>query len=232
MLIRHVALVAIFATSAPTVQAQETELNSAAERTAACLEIEDATERLACFETAAQGLSDALEAGQIREETPAQPVQPEAAAAAPAPEAPAAPVQSADAPAQGQGTGSQKDAALPEWAEAPEPEPEPQPEPAATPGADSEADSLPLWARVFNRDNEEDKADEISISVVRILRNNAGRHFFITADGQEWEQTFAETVRPPRSLPAQATIKEALFGSPRLSFDNGPSGAYTVRRTK
>lgn len=230
MLIRLLALVAVFAVSALTVQAQETELNSAAERTAACLRIEDAGERLACFETAAQGLSNALASSQVQEETPAQPVQPEVAAAAPAPEAQAGPAQSADIAVQGQGTGNQKDAALPDWAEAPEPEP--QPAPAATAEPASEAESLPLWARVFSRDNEDDKADAINISVVRILRNNAGRHFFITADGQEWEQTVAETVRPPKSLPAQATIEEALFGSPRLTFDDGPSGAYTVRRTK
>ena len=51
-----VSAVALFA---PFATAQD--LNSAAERTAACLDIEDAAERLACFESAATALSDALE---------------------------------------------------------------------------------------------------------------------------------------------------------------------------
>lgn len=109
----------------------------------------------------------------------------------------------------------------PEWAAAPEPTPEPK----------ADDNRTPIWARVLPREDP-DAVDQIDVSVTRILRNKAGRHFFMTADGQEWEQTVVEIVRPPERLPAAATIRESLMGSPTLVFEDGPSGAYKVRRVK
>jgi len=174
------------------VGAAET-LRSAAERTAACLEITDSNERLACLETSATALS-----GILKEAQDTAPV--------------AAPVTAAAVPD------------TPEWAAPPEPEPEPE--------SDDEK-SGPIWARVFGGDKKDGSTvDSVSISVTRILRNSTGRHFFLTADGQEWEQTSREPVNPPKGLPAAATIEETMLGSPLLTFDDGPTGAYRVRRVK
>ncbi|WP_147372724.1 hypothetical protein [Henriciella mobilis] len=219
---RFLALAALSLAVLLPVQAQEQDLNSAAERTAACLSIEDAAERLACFEAAARSLTDALdgEAAMAGSSASSDASGPAANVAA------AAPGANATREAANSGDG-QNTASVPDWAAAP---PAPEPEVPAEPEA--EDDSTPIWARVFPRGDKSKQANEISVSVTRILRNNAGRHYFITADGQEWEQTMVTNVRPPKSLPAQATIESALVGSPRLTFDDGPSGAYKVRRTK
>ncbi|WP_300391478.1 hypothetical protein [Henriciella sp.] len=164
--------------------AQEQGLRNAAKGTVACLEVEGADQRLACFEEAASKLSGALSAEM---EAPA------ASARGASSSQPDTPV--ASAPAAGEGN-------QPSWARAPQPQ------------------------------DDETVAEEISISVVRILRNNVGRHFFITEDGQEWEQTITQRVKPPKTLPAEATIERTLFGSLLLTFDDGPTGAYKVRRTK
>lgn len=217
---RLLALAALSIAVLLPVQAQEQDLNSAAARTAACLSIEDAAERLACFEAAARSLSDALD-GEVDAAGSSSSADASAPTANVAETAPGADVTS-EAASSGDG---QNTASMPDWAAAP-----PAPEPEAP--AEAEEDSTPIWARVFKREDNSDQVDEISVSIVRILRNNAGRHFFITADGQEWEQTFPGGVRPPSSLPAAATIKESLVGSPGLSFDDGPSGTYKVKRTK
>ena len=219
---RFLALAALSLAVLLPVQAQEQDLNSAAERTAACLSIEDAAERLACFEAAARSLTDALdgEAAMAGSSASSDASGPAANVAA------AAPGANATREAVNSGDG-QNTASVPDWAAAP-----PAPEPEVPSEPEAEDDSTPIWARVFKRDETSGADDSINVSVVRILRNNAGRHFFITADGQEWEQTMAATVRPPSSLPAAATIKESLVGSPGLSFDDGPSGTYKVRRTK
>lgn len=175
---RFLAVAVIAGALVSPVLAQEGTLRGAAGETVACLEIDGADQRLACFETAAGKLSAALTTEDEKPAPPAQPVAPAASGTAP---------------------GAEDDA--PSWARAP--------------AADSET-----------------AAEEITISVARILRNNVGRHFFITEDGQEWEQTIAERVKAPSSLPATATIEQTLFGSLVLRFEDGPSGSYKVRRTK
>ena len=185
---------------APQIAAEE--LENEAARTVACLEIEDAAERLACLEEAASAMANVIEQEKASAEAPA--------AAQPSPE---------DEPE------------APEWAKAPEPEPEPEPVQTAEPGSENEQEALPIWARILPGSNR-DEAKQVHIVVTRILRNAAGRHYFLTEDGQEWRQTMTEPIRPPRSLPAAATISESLVGSPMLTFDDGPNGAYKVRRTK
>ncbi|MEQ8558309.1 MAG: hypothetical protein RIB03_08330 [Henriciella sp.] len=216
MLNKFFAVAGISVLLVASANAQEGDLNSAAERTAACMAIEDASARLACFEDAAQGLNEALKSDKTA-----------------APEASAAPAATPAAdPRKPEQPEIVAEPSQPDWAEAPEPEPEAPKQATASTATEDADESTPFWARVFNDDGDKDKADQISVSVVRILRNNVGRHFFITSDGQEWEQTVAEKVSPPRSLPAAATIKSSLIGSPKLTFDDGPSGAYPVRRTK
>lgn len=119
---------------------------------------------------------------------------------------------------------------VPGWADPPQPKPD-RTQQAAQEG-DAREDKTPLWARLVPKIERGDAPEAIQVSVVRILRNNVGRHFFLTEDGQEWEQTMTEIVNPPRSLPAPATIKGSVFGNPALTFDDGPNGAYKVRRVK
>jgi hypothetical protein len=195
----------LLATAAICAPAFGQSLNSAAEKTAACLQVADAGERLACFDNAAPALSRALKDQPI--------TLPSRSDAAPAPAATPAPAQPD----------------LPKWADAPAAE---APAAAVASTAPEAEPGTPLWARLMPRSDDADEVDEIIVSVTRILRNNVGRHFFLTSDGQEWEQTIVEPVKPPKGLPAKATISESFIGSPTLSFDDGPAGAYKVRRTK
>ena len=116
-------------------------------------------------------------------------------------------------------------AAEPDWAQAPKPEPEKK--------VSTEADDgKPIWARIMPGQNEPDESEQINITVTKIMRNAAGRHFFLTADGQEWEQTMVEPITPPKTLPAEATIESSLLGNPNLSFDDVAVGRYKVKRVK
>ncbi|MEQ9316203.1 MAG: hypothetical protein RLN72_10140 [Henriciella sp.] len=196
----------------PAAVAQD--LNSAAERTAACLNIEDAAARLACFEEAATALSDVLE------EVPAADGSVETEKSSPV-----ASIQKEPAP----------EADLPRWADAPTPKPEPAVQASAAASANADADeekNTPIWARIIPKSDKDAAADSVNLTVTRILRNSFGRHFFITEDGQEWEQTAPEDVAPPKRLPAKVTIRRSVLGSPALSFDDGTPGLYKVRRVK
>lgn len=66
-------------------------------------------------------------------------------------------------------------------------------------------------------------------TIVRITRNGIGRHKFYTDDGAVWEQTQISEIRPPRSLPAEAEIRQRLTGNPTIKFDVS-NQAYRVRR--
>lgn len=70
---------------------------------------------------------------------------------------------------------------------------------------------------------------EFEVVIVRITVNSAGRHKFYTDDGAVWEQTVIEQVRPPRSLPAVAELKQRVFGNPTIKFDVS-NQSYRVRR--
>lgn len=95
--------------------------------------------------------------------------------------------------------------------------------------------SEPTWAaapaprRAAETSEPEREAREFTVNIVRITRNNLGRHFFYTEDGAVWEQTQIEEVEPPRSLPALAEFRRRLAGNPTISFDTS-SKAYRVRR--
>ena len=93
-------------------------------------------------------------------------------------------------------------------------------------------ETVPIWARVLGGGSYDDQANEIEIVVTRILKNNVGRHYFVTEDGMEWRQTIAGYVEPPKSLPVKAKITRSLTGNPTLRFEDGTDGAYKVRREK
>lgn len=94
-----------------------------------------------------------------------------------------------------------------------------------------EAESrLPIWARVRRESvNGEEVPDEFEVSVVKITRNNIGRHFFYTDDGHVWEQVELADFRPPSGLPSSARVRRGAFGSQRLIFDDGRASAPRVR---
>ena len=211
MLIRIVALLGVVAVGlAPGAKADD--LRSAATKVSDCRSIADDTARLTCLDAAALALSLALDenAAEAAPERAPVPLEPQ-------------PAPVAEAPSE------------PKWARAPEPRNKPERQaavsaPATEPEPVPEKErNVPIWARVFQR-TENDEDTVYPVTITRITRNNTGRHFFHTSEGQVWRQTVAEKVRPPKSLPAEAKIEQKIMGSPGLRFVNGPRGEYTVRR--
>ena len=203
MIVRFFALVGMIAIGlAPGAKADD--LRAAASKVSDCRLIEDDAARLVCLDAAALALSLALDAGAV-----AAPATPE-----PAP----APV--AEAPKE------------PKWAQAPEPKNKPVKKAAVAPDNEIETDaekSVPFWARVFTPGDDDEEA-VYKVTITRITRNNLGRHFFYTSEGQVWRQTVVEPVKPPKSLPAEAKIAQEMMGAPSLRFEAGPKGDYRVRR--
>ena len=206
MFVRFVALFSLIFVGV-SQHASADELKDAATKASQCRTISDDTARLACLDAAALALSLALESPSFDAPAIPEPLQ--------------EPV--AEAPKE------------PEWAKAPEPRQKPKKQAAVAapaPEADAEAEkekNVPIWARVF-LPSEDEEENIYAVTVTRITRNNAGRHFFHTNEGQVWRQTVAGKVRPPKSLPAEAKIEQKIMGSPGLSFVGGPTGEYTVRR--
>lgn len=208
MFVRFVALFSLLiAGLAPAANADE--VRTAAEKVSDCRAISDDAARLTCLDAAALALSLALESGKVEAPTVSE----------------AAPEPVAEAPKE------------PEWARAPQPREKPKKEQAAiaSPAPEAEAKeekNVPIWARVFRPNEDDDEENIYAVTITRITRNNAGRHFFHTSEGQIWRQTVAAKVRAPKSLPAQAKIEQKVMGSPGLRFIDGPKGEYTVRRVE
>ena len=179
------------------------DLSDAATKVTECRSISDDAARLACLDAAALAVSLALNTGSSTAST--------------------APVVTAPAPPS-----------EPEWARAPEPKQAPVQQAATeAPQPKAEQENVPIWARVFRSDEPKEKADNVyAVTITRITRNNAGRHFFHTSEGQVWRQTVADKVRAPKSLPVDAVIQQKVLGSPALSFADDTPGSYTVRRVE
>jgi hypothetical protein len=105
-----------------------------------------------------------------------------------------------------------------------------EPRSAAEPPAE-ETEDVPTWAAAPRHSETEREADprEFEATIVRITRNNVGRHRFYTEDGAVWEQTQLVEFRPPRSLPAVAEFNRKLTGNPTIKFDVS-NRSYRVRR--
>jgi len=191
-----------------------------AEDAASCRELRDPDVRLACFDAAAHRLAEALgsmdQDGRNAGDPPIVPV---------APYAPVAVESSGEA------------AELPPepLGEATEQPPEPSGEVAEHPPEPSSeaAENPPNWAAAPEpqpSDIEQAEAPQrFEATIVRITRNNVGRHRFYTADGAVWEQTQIAEVRAPKSLPAVAEFRRRLTGSPTIKFDVS-SRSYRVKR--
>jgi hypothetical protein len=95
--------------------------------------------------------------------------------------------------------------------------------PAAVEPSAEAAEDPPNWAAAPQPQHSDvDQAEvprRFEATIVRITRNNVGRHRFYTADGAVWEQTQIVEVRQPRSLPAVAEFRRKLTGNPTIKFD-------------
>ncbi len=103
--------------------------------------------------------------------------------------------------------------------------------PAAVEPSGEATEHPPNWASApQHRDIEQAEIPRrFEATIVRITRNNVGRHRFYTADGAVWEQTQIVEVRQPRNLPAVAEFRRKLTGSPTIKFDVS-NRSYRVRR--
>lgn len=103
--------------------------------------------------------------------------------------------------------------------------------PAAVEPSGEAAEQSPNWAAA-PRKPEIEQAEvprRFEATIVRITRNNVGRHRFYTADGAVWEQTQIVEVRQPKNLPAVAEFRQKLTGNPTIKFDVS-NRSYRVRR--
>ena len=105
--------------------------------------------------------------------------------------------------------------------------------PAAGEPSGEAAENPPSWAAAPEPEQRDDEKAEMprrfEATIVRITRNNVGRHRFYTADGAVWEQTQIVEVQQPSSLPAVAEFRRKLTGNPTIKFDVS-SRSYRVRR--
>ena len=203
---KSLALALLLGTTSGIAVAQD--MRSASEKVVACQTIEDATERLVCFEAAATELSLILSAPALQ--------------AAPAPVAvqPAVPTEQASttaATATAPAAQQQVAATTPE-AEAP----------------NVPKSSLPAWIpRVTfgsNRDVEKEP-DEYRTTITRIQRNRIGRHFFTTAEGHVWKQKKIEEIRAPKTMPAEAVLSQNVTGGILIKIV-GTNRSYRVDRVE
>lgn len=211
---KSLALALLLGTTSGIAAAQD--MRSASEKVVACQTIEDAAQRLVCFETAATELSLILSAP--------------APQAAPAPVAvqPAAPTEQASttvAPAAPAPTTTTAAAAAQQQVAATTPEAEAPKVPKS---------SLPAWIpRVTfgsNRDVEKEP-DEYRTTITRIQRNRIGRHFFTTAEGHVWKQKKIEEIRAPKTIPAEAILSQNVTGGILIKIV-GTNRSYRVDRVE
>jgi hypothetical protein len=188
-----------------TTSAQATPLTEAARELAECRALSSPAARLACYDATVDALASALEPAAT--EQAAGPVDD--------PETRSGSVATA---ATGNADGEEERRAEP------------------SSGARGESDEAgeearPAWAAAPEKDerSREDSDNRFTDTIVRITRNNVGRHYFHTEDGAVWMQTQIEDIRPPRSLPAEATFRRKLTGNPTIQFDVS-NRSYRVRR--
>ena len=193
-------------------------LRLVAEDAASCRELRDPDIRLACFDAAAHRLAEALgsmdRAGRNAGDLP---IVPDAPIVPEAPDASAAVEPSGEAVEH-----------PPIGTDAPD-------APTAVEPSGEVAEEQPYWAAApAPQPSDIDQAEaprQFEATIVRITRNNVGRHRFYTEDGAVWEQTQIVKVREPKSLPAVAEFRRKMTGNPTIKFDVS-SRSYRVRRIK
>ena len=192
----------------------------AAEDAANCLKLRDPEIRLACFDAAARRIAESLESSEqgSSDQDLMNTAEQNAASEPTVPDAPEAP----DAPP----------AVEPSVDVAEDLQSVPDAPSAAAPSAEA-AEDLPDWAAAPEPQKSYAEQAEVprtfEASIVRITRNNVGRHRFYTADGAVWEQTQLVEVRAPKSLPVAAEFNRRFTGNPTIQLE-GSSRSYRVRR--
>ena len=174
------------------------ELRTASEGVIACQSVEDALERLDCFEQAAAELSAAL---AVPEPAPV------IAEAAPTPTVPPAPTEQAVA------------ATAVATPEAPAPIQQASADTVAEP--DIPERTLPSWMPriTFGGDRDVEKEpDEFRTKITRIQVNKLGRHFFTTEEGHVWRQKRIRGIRAPKTLPAEVVLYQNITGGLQLKI--------------
>lgn len=201
---RKTDLALLITTMLCAANVQADPLTEAASDVTECREMANPDARLACYDAAAAPLARALGSAE----------RPASASAAPAVESPdpgrSPPSHSAPASSSEKRTAKQS--------------------PASDPSAvDGEAE-IPAWATApHDEESRGEQPDEFTATIVRIVRNNIGRHYFYTDDGAVWMQTQVESIRPPESLPAKGEFRRRLTGNPTIKFDIS-NRSYRVRR--
>lgn len=77
---------------------------------------------------------------------------------------------------------------------------------------------------------DEEKADQVTVSIISVTKLRTGRHIFITSDGQVWRQLNANHVAREK-FPYKAVIKKGRMGSYSLVSKRYPK-VIKVRRAK
>ncbi|MFN3212634.1 MAG: hypothetical protein ACE37M_06005 [Henriciella sp.] len=190
-----------------SISAQD--MRSASEKVVACQTVEDATERLACFEAAATELSTLLttpapvQSAAVKPEAPIIPAAPAESTAAPTTtDAAQAPIQQASAATEE--SGEVPRSRLPSWI------------PRITFGSDRDVEKEP---------------DEFQTKLTRVQVNRIGRHFFTTEEGHVWEQKTPDEIRAPKSLPADVILYQNITGGLRLKIVE-TNRSYAVQRVE
>nr|WP_321440462.1 hypothetical protein [uncultured Hyphomonas sp.] len=102
---------------------------------------------------------------------------------------------------------------------------------------------LPIWARLSRSSQEKQakkakkkdrpsESKELEVTVVKIVRNNIGRHYLTFDNGQVWRQSQPGEIEPPSALPAPGRIRRALVGNPWFEFDEHPTTDFKIIRVK
>ena len=216
-------LVLFLLLGAGSALAQDDDVRSAAERSAACLQLDSPVARLACLEAAAEAASAALGAADEAPPPPAIAPLPESSAPAAAIVAePAAPAE----PAAGTSV-----AATPPQVTATAPVAAPAPLTPEASGERIRADRIEEESRpsLLARLRPE-RPDEINLVINRITINRRDkRHKFYTAAGEVLLQAdIRQNFRPPSALPAEATVEYGVLGSKWISFADRPNRKYKV----
>lgn len=181
-------------------------LSDAQNQVVACRDIADAQERLACYDSAADALSVAVDiAAQQAIDAPLSTADASSAAGASSGASAASGASMAAAEAD-------PDEKLPFWAR------------------------LPLNLKKEREEQRKidkqtgENSNVIEVTVVSIQRNKIGRHFIELSDGQVWRQLDAGGIRVPSKLPAGGKIRKSLLGSPWFEFDEHPHQDFKVKR--
>lgn len=200
--------------ASPVAAAQD--LKTASEGVVACMDIEDMSEKLSCYDAASSNLALALErASEVELAEAVSDSQPSAESDVNEDSQTTQTFASADPSEQATREAQQVAAVDTETNTVP-------------------SSGLPSWLPriTFGSDREVEKEpDEFQTQITRIQRNNLGRHFFTTTEGHVWRQRQIEEIRAPSTLPADAILYQNVTGGVRIKILE-TNRSYNVNRVE